>query len=338
MKLRVGLIGLGEAWETRHRPALRTLQDRYEVKAVCDQVAHRAEQAAREFGATAVDGFRAVCIREDVDAVLLLGEQWYGALPIHAACDTGKAVYLGVALQLDLDEAVKLRTRVEEAGVAFMAEFPRRQAPATLRLKELIATRLGQPRLLFCHRRTPVQEKPTQKGKGIPRPHDNRDLMELVDWCRYVVGREPTSVLGIMHNIEPNVPDCDYRMMSVDFSGPQSPGTGVVAQISSGYYMPSCWEEAVSFRPPAALQVACENGIAFIDLPASLIWFDRAGRHMESLESERPVGEQLLSQFHRAVTSLVRNTSGLEDAYRALAVVLAAIESHTQGRRVPLGV
>jgi predicted dehydrogenase len=100
--------------------------------------------------------------------------------------------------------------------------------------------------------------------------------------------------------------------------------------------MPSCWEEAVSFRPPAALQVACTNGIAFIDLPASLIWFDRAGRHQESLESERPVGEQLLAQFHRAVTSLVRSTSGLEDAYRALAVVLAAIQSHREGRRIPL--
>jgi predicted dehydrogenase len=82
--------------------------------------------------------------------------------------------------------------------------------------------------------------------------------------------------------------------------------------------------------------VACEKGIAFIDLPASLIWFDRAGRHQESLDSERPVGEQLLSQFHRSVTSLVRNTAGLEDAYRALAIVLAAIQSHQEGRRVPL--
>jgi predicted dehydrogenase len=337
MKLRVGLIGLGEAWETRHRPALRTLQDRFEVRAVCEQVAHRAEQAAREFGATAMDGFRAVCCREDVDAVLMLSEQWYGALPIYAACDAGKAVYLGAALQLEPDEAVKLKRRVEESGVAFMAEFPRRQAPATLRLKELIATRLGQPRLLFCHRRTPVQDKPTQKGKGLPKANDNRDLMELVDWCRYVVGREPTSVLGLMHNACLESADADYKMMSLDFSGPEPPGTGVIAQISSGYYMPSCWEEAVSFRPPAALQVACLNGIAFIDLPASLIWFDRAGRHQESLDSERPVGEQLLAQFYRSVTSLVRNTSGLEDAYRALAVVLAAIRSHQEGRRIPLG-
>jgi predicted dehydrogenase len=336
MKLRVGLIGLGEAWETRHRPALRALQDRFEVRAVCDQVAHRAEQAAREFGASAVDGFRAMCCREDVDALLMLSEQWYGPLPIYAACDTGKAVYLGVGLQLDVTEAMRLKKRVEESGIAFMAEFPRRQAPATLRLKELIATRLGEPRLVFCHRRTPVQEKPTQKGKGLPKANDNRDLMELVDWCRYVVGREPTSVLGIMHRINPEAPDCDYKMMSLDFSSAGPPGSEVVAQISSGYYMPSCWEEAVSFRPPAALQVACANGIAFIDLPTSLIWFDRAGRHQESLDSERPVGEQLLAQFHRAVTSLVRNTSGLEDAYRALAVVLAAIQSHSEGRRVSL--
>lgn len=336
MKLRVGLIGLGEAWETRHRPALRALQDRFEVRAVCDQVARRAELAAREFNASAVDGFRAVCCREDVDAVLMLSEQWYGQLPIYAASDAGKAVYLGAALQLDVDEAMRLKKRVEASGVAFMAEFPRRQAPATLRLKELIATRLGEPRLLFCHRRTPVQEKPTQKGKGLPKANDNRDLMELVDWCRYVVGREPSSVLGMMHHVASGSLDCDYKMMSLDFSAPAPPGTGVVAQISSGYYMPSCWEEAVAFRPPAALQVACDNGIAFIDLPASLIWFDRAGRHQESLDSERPVGEQLLAQFHRSVTSLVHNTSGLEDAYRALAVVLAAIQSHDEGRRISL--
>jgi predicted dehydrogenase len=266
----------------------------------------------------------------------MLSEQWYGALPIYAACDAGKAVYLGAALQLELDEAVKLKRRVEESGVAFMAEFPRRQAPATLRLKELIATKLGEPRLLFCHRRTPVQDKPTQKGKGLPKANDNRDLMELVDWCRYVVGREPSSVVGLMHNATPGAPDADYKMMSLDFSGPGAPGTEVIAQISSGYYMPSCWEEAVSFRPPAALQVACANGIVFIDLPASLIWFDRAGRHQESLDSERPVGEQLLAQFYRAVTSLVRNTSGLEDAYRALTIVLAAIRSHQEGRRLTL--
>jgi len=128
----------------------------------------------------------------------------------------------------------------------------------------------------------------------------------------------------------------DYQMMSLDFSQPDSPNSGPLAQISCGQYVPATWSEAVTFRPPAALQVRCEKGIAFVDLPANLIWFDEAGRHQESLESERPVDEQLLSQFHRAVTSLVRRTSDLEDAYRALSIVWSARTSCDQSRRVPL--
>ncbi len=98
--------------------------------------------------------------------------------------------------------------------------------------------------------------------------------------------------------------------------------------------MPAAWPEAISYRPPAALQVACEQGIAFVDLPSTLVWFDAAGRHMESLDSERPVGEQLLTLFHRAVTSLVRKIGDLEDTYRALEVLLAARQSFQEGRRI----
>jgi predicted dehydrogenase len=337
MKLRVGLVGLGKGWEVRHRPALRALADRFEVRAVCEQVAQRAEQAAKEFNATPVDGFRALAAREDIDAILMLAEQWYGWLPILAACEAGKAIYCATPLQLTLDEAQEIKQRVDKAGVAFMAEFPRRQYPATLRLKELIATHLGEPKLLFCHRRVAIGERLTKSDGPKDQEAGAADLVELVDWCHYVVGRESTSVLGMMHGGSPTSPEEDYRMMSLDFSPrDQHPATGVVAQISSGYYMPQGWEEAVSFRPPPAMQVSCERGIAFVDLPAQVIWFDKAGRHQESLDSERPVGEQLLSQFHRSVTSLVRNPAGLEDAYRALVVVLAARRSHEEGRRISL--
>jgi hypothetical protein len=128
----------------------------------------------------------------------------------------------------------------------------------------------------------------------------------------------------------------DYQWMNLDFSQTGASGDGPTAQISCGRYMPATWQEAVAYRPPAALQVACERGIAFVDLPTTLVWFDEAGRHQESLDSERPVGEQLLSQFHRAVTSLVHIPSGLDDAYRALAIVLEARASHCQGRRIKL--
>jgi len=336
MKLRVGLVGVGNAWEVRHRPALRALSDRYEVRAVCEPVAHRAEMAARDFAADTVDGFRSLMEREDIDAALVLSGQLYGALPILAACDAGKAVYCAAALDFNADQARQIKQRVEASGVAFMAEFPRRQAPATLRLKELIATRLGSPRLLFCHQRVPTDSRSGQRttggGEVVSRTHD---LVELVDWCRYMAGCDPTSVLGLTHVSRSEPQEIDYEMMSLDFSG-EKPGTRITAQISSGRYMPATWPEAAGFRPPAALQVACEEGIAFVDLPATLVWFDKAGRHMESLDSERAVGEQMLSQFHRAVTSLVRSTSGLEDAYRAMHIVQQAHRSHAEGRRITL--
>ena len=82
------------------------------------------------------------------------------------------------------------------------------------------------------------------------------------------------------------------------------------------------------------MQICCERGVAFIDLPASLVWFDDAGRHLESLETELPVGEQLLTQFHRSVTSLLRNMSDLNDAYRAATVLAAARQSEREGRRI----
>jgi len=131
MKIRVGLVGLGDAWEKRHRPALRALGDRFEVRAVYDQVRHRADLVAHEFDASSVDGFRSLTQREDIDAVLILASQWFASLPILAACNAGKAVYFGAGLDLDAEQAEQIKQRVAEAGIAFMAEFPRRQAPAT---------------------------------------------------------------------------------------------------------------------------------------------------------------------------------------------------------------
>jgi len=333
MKLRVGVVGLGDAWESRYRHALRSLADRFDVCAICAEVAQRAEQVAREFGAVPVDGYRALSARSDVDAILMLSSQLYGSLPILAACDAGKAIYCGAALDLDPRRAREIKDRVEASGIAFMAEFPRRHSPATHRLKELIATRLGPPRLMFCHvRRTtsgPLSANHVDDQLAL------REMIEVVDWCRYVAGTEPLTVFGARHRAAASKAS-DYEMMSLEFNPTSDSGAGVMAQISCGRYLPAAWPEAIGFRPPSAMQIACENGVAFLDLPSTLVWFDDAGRHMESLENERPVGEQLLTHFHRAVTSLVRRTADLEDAYRSLQVVLASRDSAASGKRVTL--
>lgn len=334
MKIRIGLIGLGNNWNNRHQPALRALSDRFEIRVVCDPVAHRAEQVAKAFNARTSASFREVALASDVDAILLLSARWFGSLPVVAACEAGKAVYCAASLDLNSNEADQLRKMVREAGIAFMAEFPFRLAPATLRLQELMATRLGRPQLLFCNQRHTAT---TKIDATSPHAVNMRQTIEMVDWCRYLVGCEPTSVIGTAHAQPSDIQTEDYLLLMLDFPPTGEQLCGAQAQIACGSYVKPAWSEATAFRRPADLQVVCERGVAFVDLPASLVWFDSAGQHTESLDSERPVGEQLLMMFHRQVESLVLKTASLEDAYRAMSIVIAAQQSHLEGRRMPCG-
>lgn len=336
MKLRVGLIGLGDQWDSRHRPALLALADRFDVRAICCEVAQKGERVAREFGAVAVDGFRAMIGRDDVEAVLALAPDWVGPLPILAACEAGKAVYSSAALDIAPEQVSEIRRRVQESGVAFMAELPRRFSPATIRLKELMATKLGPTTQMFCHERLTTESQTSHLRRGKFCPLTWRSLMEQVDWCCYLVERDPTSIISSIHRPIVNEHGTFYQAATLNFD-PQAEGqTSASSQLSVGYYMPESWKEALSFRRPSSIQVLCENGVAFIDLPSSLVWFDDAGQHTESLESDRSVGEQMLMHFHRAVTSLVRNQADLADAYRAMKIVISANDSAHSGRRVPL--
>ena len=344
MKLRIGLIGHHDAWQSRHLPALRVLQDRFDVRAVFSTVAKHAENMAVEFQADVVDGYRVLVDRCDIDAVMVLDRDWLGWLPMLAACEAGKAVYWAGDLSVDVVQDQWVREAIDQSGVSFMREFPRRFTPATLRLKELIATRLGKPRMVFCHRRLP---EPQHVRSGDVRDPVKQEMLELVDWVRYVVGRSPEHVFSVSHAKDPgakqthstqpalSVPSHpDYQCMSLLFS-PGENCPPVTAQISCGTYFPANLQEAMGYRPHAGMQICCEHGIAFVDLPSTLVWFDEAGRNMETLETEMPVGQQLLSQFHCSVTSLLRRASDLDDIFMAANILSAAAKSEREGRQIP---
>lgn len=334
MKLKVGLVGLGPSWQSRHRPALAALQNRYSVRAVCDPVAHRAAQVAEEIGARPIDGFWALASANDVEAILMLSGRWFGALPLRAACEHGKAIYCGASVDMAETDATSLRTQVRRSGVAFMAEFPFRLAPATIRLKELIATKLGAPRLLFCNERHLAMAARNNSHADSPT-NATRRLIEMTDWCRYVAGCDPTGVLCSTNGQAEAPGSEDYTLVTVDFAT-EDHSHRVMAQIACGGYVQGNWSEAAAFRRPADLQIVCEKGIAFVDLPGTVTWFDEAGQHVEHLQEERPIGERLLMEFHRNVSSLVLRSNSLDDAYVALQMVLAARRSAELGQRVEL--
>ena len=331
MKLNVGLIGIGDQWESLYRPALKSLSDRFNVRGVCSDIAVKACRVAEDFSAIQFDGFRSLIQRDEIEAVMCLSRNWGGPLPMLAACDHGKAIYSSSALDMEPDRASQVKQRVEDSGVAFMAEFAKRHTPATIRLKELIATRLGRPRLVFCTER--LTQADSQNSNRL-QAQDAKLLVELIDWCNYIIADVPTALQGLKHNFQSGGNPSCLLNLNLDYGAAGQPSA--MAQIRMARILPESWKDALGYRRPAALQVTCEKGVAYIDSPTTIIWFDDAGQHTESLEADRPVGEQLLTLFHHAVTSLVRKTNDLEDAYRARMIVGQAEHCFATRQRIEL--
>ena len=191
MRLRVGLIGLGDVWQMRHAPALRALADRFEVRAICDQVRHRAEQAAAEFDAEAVDGYHALVHREDIDAVLVLSPQWFGPLPILAACESGKAVYCAAGLDLDAERS-RSRSSIAWRRRASPSWPSSPQSPGAGHDPAEGIDRHATGRAPAAVLSPAIGGRFAGQRPAWPLAAARRrfaHLLEQVDWCRYVVDR-----------------------------------------------------------------------------------------------------------------------------------------------------
>ena len=152
VRLRVGVIGLGRLWETRHKPSLARFDDRFRVTAVYDPVFRRAELEAAQLGCSPCEGLAALVERSDVDVIYLLSRSGSGFIRSNWPVPPANP-FISLPLADDLAELEVLTNMVEQSGIVFMPEFARRCYPATLRLKELLATQLGPPRLVVGHTR-----------------------------------------------------------------------------------------------------------------------------------------------------------------------------------------
>jgi predicted dehydrogenase len=302
VRLRVGVIGLGRLWETRHKPSLARLGDRFRVTAVYDQVYRRAEIEAAQIGCAACEGLSALVERPDVDVIYLLSRQWFGLHPIPMACAAGKAIYCALPLADDLSELEGLLKLVESSGIVFMPEFARRCYPATLRLKELLATQLGPPRLVVGHSRLYGFDRyavPGPTNQIVPAPLLIDPGSYLLDWCGFIYQALPESVQGSRCQVIPSDghadPEPDFESFVATFS------RGAAAHISFGRYHRARWGEASRFLPAPGFQVFAERGVACLEMPERIQWSGAGGIQDERLPLEPTVGDVLNDQFHRLV-------------------------------------
>jgi predicted dehydrogenase len=315
VRLRVGVIGLGRLWETRHRPSLARLTDRFRVTAVYDQVHRRAELEAAQLGCAASEGLAALVDRPDVDVIYLLSRQWFGLHPVALACEAGKPVYCALPLANDLAELEMLAPLIERSGIAFMPEFARRCYPATLRLKELLATQLGEPRLIVGHSRLFGFDRYAVPGPATqiaPAPLLIDPGSYLLDWSNFIFQAPPSSVQGFACQVLPtssaSAKEPDFESFVATFPG------GASSHISYSRYHRGPWSDASRFLPAPGFQVFAERGVAWLEMPERIQWSHASAIHEERLPLEPTVGDILNDHFHRLVRGDHSLAPSIQDA------------------------
>ncbi len=317
--LRIGVIGLGRLWASRHRPALERLRDRCRVTALYDQVAQRAKVEAKRLGCLVSEGLNPLVDRDDVDAIYLLEPQWFGAYPIQLAAERGKPVYCvpplfgGTPGDLEALAAV-----VDRAKIPLMLELPRRFHPASVRLRELIETKLGPPRQVLGQvllNGFDRYEQPGPDTQVAPVPLLVDPGGYLIDWCRHIFQSEPESIaaaevdeaLDTTDHLERN--GNAFEEIVLRFPG------GVVARLRIlNTNKVNVSAEVAQVPPKPGFRIDCERGSAWLEAPNRLWWTDLEGTHNEPTSSEPELGLTLNDHFFRFVRGETTETPTIRDA------------------------
>jgi predicted dehydrogenase len=316
--LRIGVVGLGRRWHKRYRPALRRLSKNFSIRAVCDQIPQRAAWEAKRLACDAAAGPTQLLEREDVEAVLLLDQQWFGLWPLELACQLGKPVLCSCALAADDARADALHHQINDSCLPVMIEMLPRFAPATESLQGLFTTHLGAPRLLFCDIfRCGCVASP---GECISMP-DPRPILNLVgstgipllDWCAGVFGGEPLNVTA--RSLERS----GFSSLFMEFAGQRG--------VQMTRRQATCPE-----GPTVRLQILAERGSAVLELPSRISWTSSEASHTQVFRGQLSSTTLLLSYFRAVVQERAALRPTFADAYRVVRWLRVAVKSRDEGR------
>lgn len=352
----VGIVGLGPDWESRYLPVLRKLRRRIVVRAIYDSICGKAHQSAAEFSADVAESLSQLAHRPDIRAVLLLDPAWHGHCALELLQPSRKPIFIGSHLTLDAEDCKRWHRMAADEGQTLMPALGLRYTPASMRLQELMATRLGRACEIHIDARLADDGSPPEQRQERAR----RLLMELIDWTRYFARTRPATISSAVESDADGDGWPDDWTVHVQFglrkSGgpPAMAGIRLKANISPSAnapdgeagapdaerrpIRPSEWlpyHQASSVR----LCFTGEKGTAVIESPTHIHWKSAASAdpHSERLLSERSEVEVMLDHFCRRVVGGLIPVADFGDLSLALAVIQAAERSRSHGQSVPLG-
>lgn len=315
--LDVGLIGLGPDWDSLYRPALLRQGGRINVRALFTAVSSRA---AAVCGGLECDLAASICdlvARPAVKAVIVLDSAWFSVAVAEFACRAGKPVLLVDPVHDDWSQLRSLSHLADELGTMIIPDLVHRYTPATARLRELLATRLGKPR----HLDVQLTSRGVAEG-GLPPSRFLADSLAVgLDWCHSVANAIPVSLRGT----EGAVP-AEGLAVDVQFGPLADRSPPPTARITIGRTPQS----AEPGETPAGLgihfqaRVECQRGSAVLTAADQIGWSAEGEPRVEQLSTERAAFDVLLDHFARRVVGGLIPIASLDEGLRARAWAQAA--------------
>lgn len=137
MRLRIGIVGCGEAAQVLHLPALDQLADRFSVEAVCDIDETVRREVAREWGVPHhFADYREMM--NVVDAILVANPNPFHSDVALVAIRAGKHVLVEKPLCMNLAECDAIIAAKNEFGVVVQVGTMRRYSPALIEACRLV--------------------------------------------------------------------------------------------------------------------------------------------------------------------------------------------------------
>ena len=323
--LSVGILGLGTEWETKYRPALQQLRGRICPRGIYDPVLNRAAQAAAELKIAHSGGMLELIGRSDIHAILMLQDGWYRDAALAFCATHNKPLFFSGATTWRISGQTHRQEARESTAAMIMPALRLRYTPATSRLRELMATRLGHPVEIRLALEPPDSD---QRGPS-DFPAQPMLVAELFDWCRYVVGARAKFVDST------NRESSDPATASVRLHFRQDPGSlpGAIATLDLGTLTAG---EAVVAGARFTAHVTCEHGNAIISSDQQITWEHGGATTTENLEGEREPAVVMLDLFCRRVVGGLVPVPTDDDLETAQRTMMAANESRVSGRPVRL--
>lgn len=330
----VALVGTG-MWAGRiaagvaRTPAL-------ELMACFSRDAEKRAAFAVEAGCEAAPSFEAAVEDSRVEAVLLVTPNFVHAEQAVACAERGKHVFVEKPIADTLDDGRAIRDACESAGVTLLVGHGLRRLGAARVVERLLAEgALGQV----------VLAEATFSLTGTPRPGTWRysretcpggPLLQLgvhhADTLLHWLG-PAAQVQGSFARLVTEAEIDDVGVALVDHE------SGARSTISSSYVSPKTFSLRLS-GADGVLDYVTDMSVwprtELVD-GATTLRLTTAGGSRELPFEERDVLVEELAELARCVRGEAEPETGAEEGLAALALVLAAIESHERGKAVPLG-